>query len=236
MRTEKLGSLLEYLAQNITQIRCPHPLRIAVDGVDASGKTCFADRLAFMLENIQREVIRASVDGFHNPKAYRRQSGDLSPEGFYHDSYNYSALIHDLLQPLGPGSGLCYRTQIFDVNNNEPVDFPFQTASGDAILLMDGIFLLRPELESYWDLTIFLQADFKNTVQRGAIRDTALYGLREMAEERYRKRYVPGQELYLRLVQPFDKADILIDNNDLENPELKIAPDYFLEKNNLYIN
>jgi uridine kinase len=216
----KLEALFEYLAQNIAQMRRSYPLRIAVDGVDASGKTCFADGLASVLKGKQCVVIRASVDGFHNPKSIRRQRGDLSPEGFYHDSYNYPALIHNLLKPLGPGGSLEYRTQVFDVEKDEPIDSPLRTTSGDAILLMDGIFLLRPELLPFWDLKIFLQADFKNTVQRGAARDASLYGSRQTAEERYWERYVPGQELYLRLADPVDNADILIDNNDLESPNL----------------
>jgi len=227
MRDGKLETLLKYLAQNIAQMRCTHPLRIAVDGVDASGKTCFADGLAIALEGSRREVIRVSVDGFHNPKSVRRQRGDLSPEGFFHDSYDYSKLIRNLLQPLGSGGSLRFQTQVFDLVEDKPVNLPFQTTTQDAILLMDGIFLLRPELLPFWDLKIFLEADFKTTIQRGASRDAALYGSREMAEERYRKRYIPGQEIYLRLARPFAKADILIDNNDLEDPELLTSPENF---------
>jgi len=44
----KPGTLIEFLAENIVRIHLSHPLRIAVDGVDASGKTYFADALALM--------------------------------------------------------------------------------------------------------------------------------------------------------------------------------------------
>ena len=224
MAINQQEALLQFLAEQIIQIHLPHPLRVAVDGVDASGKTVFADSLAEKLKPIPREVIRASVDGFHNPKIIRRQRGQLSPEGFYHDSYNYPALIQDLLLPLGPNGDLHYRIQVFDLVKDQPVDPPMKTASNDAILLMDGIFLLRPELLPHWDLTIFLQADFKNTVPRGTARDAALFGSQEKAEERYRARYVPGQELYFREAHPLDNADIFIDNNNLEEPKLLSSP------------
>jgi len=220
----KPGTLIEFLAENIVRIHLSHPLRIAVDGVDASGKTYFADALSKTLKVFHREVIRASVDGFHNPESIRRQRGNLSPEGFYHDSFNYPTLITNLLVPLGPGGSLHYRTKAFNYLTDEPVVSPMQTASKDAFLLMDGIFLLRPVLLPHWDLTIFLHADFSVTVQRGAARDAALFGSKEKAEERYWARYVPGQALYFKQVNPLDKADILIDNNILKETKLLSSP------------
>jgi len=41
---------------------------VATDGVDGSGKTTFADALALPISRRGRAVIRASVDGFHNPR------------------------------------------------------------------------------------------------------------------------------------------------------------------------
>ena len=220
----KPEALLEFLAGHIAEIHLSHPLRIAVDGVDASGKTYFADALSKTLKVFHREAIRASIDGFHNPESIRRQRGDLSPEGFYHDSFNYPTLITNLLAPLGPGGSLHYRTQVFDLVKDQPAEPPLKTASKDAILLVDGIFLLRPELLPYWDLTIFLHADFKHTVSRGAKRDTDLFGSKQIAENRYWNRYVPGQELYFKQVNPQNEADILIDNNNLEEPKLLTSP------------
>jgi uridine kinase len=90
---------------------------------------------------------------------------------------------------------------------------------------MDGIFLLRPELRQHWDLSIFLHADFEQTLPRGAVRDAGLFGSQAAAEERYQKRYIPGQKLYLREARPLDKADIVIDNNTIHKPRLiKISP------------
>jgi uridine kinase len=45
--------------------------RVAIDGVDGAGKTYFADELAEVLGASGRSVIRASVDGFDNPRSIR---------------------------------------------------------------------------------------------------------------------------------------------------------------------
>mgnify|MGYP001060506386 CR=1 FL=1 len=220
--------LLRNLAEIIFRIKSDHPLRVAIDGVDAAGKSILANQLAEIMQNGNRHIIRASVDNFHNPQHIRRKRGDLSPQGFYQDSFNESALIEVLLTPFGPNGDRCYRTAVFDLQHDQPVERPWETAPQDAILVMDGIFLLRPSLMPYWDLTIYLDVDFANSMARGIQRDAAFYGSFEEAERRYRQRYVPGQQLYQEAAQPLDKADILIDNNDLEAPEFIRVPPHLL--------
>ena len=213
-------SLIGVLANTVQQMRCSHPLRVAIDGVDAAGKTMLANELALCLRSAQQEVIQASVDDFHHPEKIRRQKGPLSPEGFYRDSYNYPALIENLLLPLGPNGNRQYRTASFDLHRDRPVNQPFKTAPADAILLVDGIFLLRPELLPYWDLTIYIEADFTTTVQRGIARDEEIFGSILKAAHRYRERYVPGQKLYLQESNPLDRADIIIENNQIDTPKI----------------
>jgi uridine kinase len=216
--------LLHSLAEMILRVESDHPVRVAIDGVDAAGKTIMADQLADIIQNRERQIIRASVDDFHNPQHIRRKRGDLSPQGFYHDSFNYPELIKGLLEPLSPTGDRRYRTAVFDLQQDQPVEGAWETAAPDAILLMDGIFLLRPRLMPYWDLTIYLEVDFTHSMARGTQRDTTFYGSLEEAEQRYLQRYIPGQMLYHQAAQPLDKADILIDNNDLEAPEFIRVP------------
>jgi uridine kinase len=61
--------LLERMAELVGAVRCSHPIRVAVDGPDAAGKTTLADELASVLRGRGRTVIRASIDGFHRPRA-----------------------------------------------------------------------------------------------------------------------------------------------------------------------
>ena len=77
------------------------------------------------------------------------------------------------------------------------------TARADAVLLLDGVFLQRPELIDRWDLRIFVSATFEEMLDRGRIRDLARLGSTAAVERRFRDRYIPAQELYFaRPVQP----------------------------------
>lgn len=81
-RAELVGRLVAL----VDAIDLAHPTRVAVDGPDAAGKTTLADELGIALNDAGREVIRASVDGFHRPRVERYRRGPDSPEGYYEDS------------------------------------------------------------------------------------------------------------------------------------------------------
>jgi uridine kinase len=139
-------ALVELLAELIVAVRRPHPVRVAVDGPDAAGKTTLADAVGAAVERRGRRVIRASIDGFHRPRAERYRQGAASPRGYYEDSFDYDALRASLLDPLGVGGSRKYRRGTFDFRTDQSRDVGVEIASDDAVLIFDGVFLLRPEL------------------------------------------------------------------------------------------
>jgi len=212
------------LAARICAIHMDHPLRVGIDGVDASGKTHLADELAKTITG--RRVIRASIDGFHNPRAMRYARGRLSPDGYYKDSFDHQKLIEKLLEPLGRLSDWNYVPAVFDYRTDQPVQTEIRRTEQSAILLFDGIFLFRPELKAYFDFKIFVRADFSVTVphaiQRALARDETSKEERRELLNQYQQRYVPGQKLYFQQANPEIQADIIVDNTDFANPGLII--------------
>ncbi len=212
--------VLLQLAEMIVSISHDHPLRVAIDGVDAAGKTTLANELVSVLEQRGRYVIRASIDGFHRPRQERYQRGRDSAEGYYEDSFDYASIREVLLLPLGPKGNRRYQRAVFDFRTDASLIAKEEEALPNAILLFDGVFLLRPELIDLWDYTIFVKVDFEVALQRAMLRDQALFGSSEVVEERYLKRYIPGQRLYLQAVHPLERADVVVENNDLTHPRL----------------
>lgn len=210
------AELIATLSDRIDRLACHHPARVAIDGVDGVGKTSLADELATALRTRGRQVIRAAIDGFHNPRRLRYRRGRSSPEGYFLDSFDHEALIAVLLAPLGPGGARRYRRAVFDYRTDSEATTPEEIASPDAILLFDGVFLHRPELLPYWDLGIFLEAPFAVTVARMAARDGGSPDV-QAAENR---RYVEGQDLYLRACEPQRAAAIVVDNENLAAPHI----------------
>ena len=214
--------VLEQVSAIIAEMDLLHPVRVAIDGVDGAGKTTLADELVAPIKRHGLPVIRASVDSFHNPQAVRYFRGRASPEGYFRDSFNYDALIENLLEPLGPAGSWQYRAAAFDYKTDSPVISPLLRAPENAVLLLDGIFLLRPQLRAYWDLTIFLDVTFEVSTCRTARRDGKSSADPNAPENR---RYIEGQKIYLAECDPGTIADLVIDNNDIANPKLSFHRD-----------
>ena len=222
------GGFYAKLADMICDVQLPenvgsHPVRVAIDGVDASGKTTLADRLVPLIEKHNRPVMRASIDDFHKPQKVRYQRGLDSPEGYYYDSFDYEILKQDLLIPLGSDGDRSCRLVAFNLDDNVPTHRAWYKAPINAILLFDGVFLLRPEVIKYWDFSIFLEVDFRISVPRAVQRDISSGDQKwnaNIIQMRYERRYVPGQQLYLREAKPKEQASIIVDNNGYWNPAI----------------
>jgi uridine kinase len=217
------AQFLQNLCDLILQVYRPHPIRVAIDGVDAAGKTTLANELTPLIKKRGRRVIRASIDDFHHPRSERYQRGYNSPEGYYYDSFDYQTLLEVLLEPLGPSGDRRYRRAAYDFRKDSPTHDPFRLTAVDAVLLVDGVFLLRPELINSWDFRIFIDVDFEVAVSRAITRDVDLIGSRNSVFRRYRERFIPGQNIYLQSAQPKMHADVVINQNNLEEPELRLV-------------
>jgi uridine kinase len=197
--------LLAHLAEAVATVADGHPTRVAVDGPPAAGKTTLADDLAVVLRRQGRQVIRATIDDFLVPPARRYRRGEYSAEGCYFDAHDRDTLIRVLLDPLGPGGNRQFQCTTQDHATDT-------TADHNAVLLFDGVFLLRPELVDRWELRIFVSTDFDKTVDRAVVRERA------DVERRWRERYIPAQRLYYATARPADHADIVVHNDDPGQP------------------
>jgi uridine kinase len=210
--------LLDRLAAAIASIRADHVVRVAIDGHDGAGKTRLADELVPLIGRRGRPVVRISADGFHRPRAERYRLGELSAEGYYRHAFDLDAIIRYVLEPLGPGGSQTYRRAAFDLEADAPAGDPVQVASPRAVLLMDGVFLLRPELRSHWEFAVFVEANPSEILHRALAREVARSGSEEHVRERYERRYLPAHELYEAEVHPRRLADVVIENSDPDAP------------------
>src|SRR3954464_6785030 len=138
--------LLRRLAEAVESVTVAHPTRVAIDGPPAAGKTTLADELAVVLRAQGRDVIRATIDDFLFPRAQRYPRGEYSAEGCYFDTHDYDALNRVLLDPLGPGGDRRLRNAVSNPASDTPLAPPVMIAPAGAVLIFDGVFLMRPEL------------------------------------------------------------------------------------------
>jgi uridine kinase len=193
---------------------------VAVDGLDGAGKTVFADGLAEVFAETGDAVFRAGIDGFHRPRIERYARGRRSPEGFYLDSYDYPTFRRVLIDPFRDGAQTAaatgFQLAAFDVVRDAAVESQWVTAPLDAVLVVDGIFLHRPQLRDLWDWSVWLDVPFDMAFARMALRDGSDPDPDAPANARYRQ----GQELYLDEARPREAASVIVDNTDLARPRI----------------
>jgi uridine kinase len=207
-------SIAERLAAEVAILAAGQArLVIAVDGPDAAGKTTLAMDVA---DRLPVPVIAIGADRFHRPRADRYRRGELSAEGYYRDSFDNEVISGQCLAPFRAGAPMI-RTAGFDfrTDNARADEAVVPTA---AVLIFDGVFLLRPELAGFWDLAIYLRVSPETTLRRALTRDLDLFGSPDEIRRRYRGRYLPGQALYRAEAAPEDRAHIVIGNDDPSRP------------------
>jgi uridine kinase len=207
------------LAERIRTLLPQQRVAVAVDGVDGAGKTVLADELSALIEP-RRHVVRVSIDGFHRSRQDRYRNG-TGPESFYRDSYDYDAFLDVVIDPFRAGAPVT--TAVHDVEADlavAPAPVPIRP---DTVLLVDGIFLHRPELLDLWDATVFVDVPFEVSVPRGNARFPGDHD--PDPEAPTNRRYVSGQRLYLDEARPRQRATWLFDNTDLDRPTLMVRAD-----------
>lgn len=206
--------VLDETAQDILHNYGHGRVLVAVDGADGSGAHAFADDLADALRRAGHTAFRASIDGFHRPRAERHARGAESPEGFYRDAYDYETLRRVLLQPFRMGGSTGFVTEDFDWRRDTQVEPRWITGPQDAILIIDGVFLNRPELRGLWNYSLWIDAPPTVAAERLLARD---------GEGSLSTRYSEAQAIYATESKPRTTATAIIDNTDSEAPRRVFA-------------
>ncbi|MGH0486955.1 AAA family ATPase [Bacillus mycoides] len=205
---------MKEIADHILTLKLAHPIRVGVNGITASGKTTFANELAEEMKNRGVQVTRASIDDFHNPRVIRYAQGKESARGYYEDAHNYTAFKERLLKPLGPNGNLQYET----ISHNLITDIPVHNKPPNMVLIVDGTFLLKKEIEYLFDYKIFVDTDFEIARKRGANRETKAFGSYEEAEKMFINRYHAACKMYIDEHNPKECANVIFQNSNFDDP------------------
>ncbi|MCQ6528471.1 AAA family ATPase [Bacillus mycoides] len=209
---------MKEIADHILTLKLTHPIRVGVNGITASGKTTFANELAEEMKNRGVQVIRTSIDDFHNPRVIRYAQGKESARGYYEDAHDYTAFKKRLLKPLGPNGNLQYETISHNLITDMPVHNTPLVASSTMVLIVDGTFLLKKEIEYLFDYKIFVDTDFETARNRGAERETEAFGSYEEAEKMFINRYHAACKMYIDEHNPKECANVIFQNSNFDDP------------------
>ena len=129
---------------------------VAIDGPEGSGTAEFAAALAAAIRRTSHAVFVASVEDFH------RDPASIEPEfdeaAFSRSDYDYSLLRRILLDPFKNPSHGGFVLAGYDRARQQPIEPKWMTAPLDALLIVEGVFVNRPELRGLWSYSIWLDS------------------------------------------------------------------------------
>jgi uridine kinase len=209
--------LLVQLAARVLVLPDDQPQRVAVDGMSCVGKSTLAAELTEVLEGAGRPVVRVAYDDFHHPRSVRHRQDRFSAEGYLDESFDAESLRRLVLDPLAAGER-SVRPASFDLAEDVPVEVEPVPVPDNAIVLVDGSFLLALEPGS-WDLGVLLIADPAAIIARALVRDGEL-GSPEQIRELYLRRYLGAWSLHEERHDPWSRAQVVVDLTDPLSPQL----------------
>lgn len=168
---------------------------VAIDACGGSGKTTLAAALA---REMSAQIVHVD-DFFRSPSTeLERAEDELGPAGH---RFDLDRLRTRVLAPLR--TGLAVRPQRYDWETDRLV------AGGllvpDTLTIVEGVYALRRDLRSYYDLSVWIETDASVRLARGLARDG------ESARQRWVRVWMPEEEAYVDEQSPQEAAMIHVD-------------------------
>ena len=92
----------------------------------------------------------------------------------------------------------------------------------EAIVIIDGMYLLAPDLAGDFDYRIWLSVRPETVLERACARDVAWVGSVEEVRARYEGFWLPAHAHYEERLRPTSRADVVIENDRFEDPRIAL--------------
>jgi len=176
---------------------------IGIDGLGGSGKTMYAYKLQKQLEG----SMILHLDEFVHKKEVRYNKNYEEWYCYYHLQWRYDYLIQKLLLPLKTGLDVNETIEVYSRETDRYILRKIEIPVGTTVIV-EGVFLQRPELRPYFESVIYLELDKETRLKRISDRDIYMGNRKEIALK-YEQRYFPAEEKYLEQCNPLALADVV---------------------------
>lgn len=170
---------------------------IGVDGHSAAGKSTFAANLAGRLD---APLVRG--DDFYRVMDSSERAR-LTPEEGMRSYYDWQRMRDEVLLPLRSGQGATYRPYDWDLNELSGRHVIVRSA---AVVVVEGLFVARPELETLIDITVLVTA---SPIVRGKRQ-----ALRADGTDAWLRRWDAAETWYFKQVRPVNHFDLVVEASD----------------------
>ena len=203
---EVVRKILERRA-NTPDTRC---LLVGVSGIDGCGKGYVAAQLQAHLA--LRGVIPAilNIDGWLNLPE-KRFDQNAPAVNFYENAIRFEQFFSQLALPLRERRSIHLVADFVEetASNYRKHTYDYQDVS---VVLVEGIFLFKPQYRKYFDLAIWIDCSFPTALARAIVRAQEGLSLANTIAA-YDTIYFPAQRIHLAHDNPRENADLILEND-----------------------
>ena len=213
-----IGEIVSQILERRASVPDTRSLLVGISGIDGSGKGYLAKQLEAHLALYAVTSATLNVDGWLNLPE-KRFDRNAPAENFYENAIRFDDFFAQLVMPLKD------RRSVHLV-----ADFTEETASSYrkhtydfkdvSVVLVEGIFLFKPQYRKHFDLTIWIECSFATALVRAIARaQEGLSPANTIAA--YETIYFPAQRIHLAQDKPRENADLILENDGYSATQTK---------------
>lgn len=187
-----------------------HSTLVALSGIDGSGKGYITGHVADQLRQEQFSVAAINIDGWLNLPPIRFSHVDAARH-FYMHAIRFDSMFSELVLPLRNSRSIHVEVEHAEETATEFTKRTYSLHDVDIVLL-EGIYLLKPAFRQLYDLAIWIHCSFETALERAIAR--AQENLSPAATiNAYQTIYFPAQEIHFTEDDPVTAADVILVND-----------------------
>ena len=210
----RLDAAINQIIQARRIVTSERAVLVAITGIDGCGKGYITRQIAHVLETQGLRIATINIDGWLNLPPVRFSQSHPA-EHFYHHAFRFEQMFSQLVLPLRQGRSLRLEA---DFTEETAIDYRRHRYEFEAIdiILLEGIYLLKRQFQTYYDLSFWIECRFETALQRAINR--AQEGLSpEATVAAYQTIYFPAQAIHFQRDTPHLAATLMINNDGSAN-------------------
>jgi uridine kinase len=184
---------------------------VGISGIDASGKGFVTAKLADALRAKSLNVAVISADDWLN-LPHVCVNHDNYAEHFYEHAIRFNEMFERLIVPLKYHREIKITADCADAKATTYCERRYDFRNIDIVLL-DGIFLLKPGYRHQFDLSVWIDCSFECALERAIERGQEGLPPTETSEA-FETIYFPAQRIHLARDKPREAADCIVTNDE----------------------
>jgi uridine kinase len=169
---------------------------VAIDGLGGAGKSTLADEVRGATDG----ATVVPVDDFYRPIAQTARAR-LGPEESYRRYFDWEKLRDTVLAPLSGGSPSRY--QRYDWAADALADW--REVRPGSVVIVGGVFSTRPELRSFYAVTVFVDTPREQRLAR-------MLG-RAYDDVSWVEHWMAAEDWYMANARPAEHVDVVLDGS-----------------------